>query len=109
MRPVAVIGIGKTAFGAFPDRDLRSSGLPPPPMSADPGRKNGVRSVPRPGSALIGGGGRPEVLGGCPRKSFTNRSLLPWQLRGAVFRGSKPFGPVHCRRYGDYWGAMHTV
>jgi acetyl-CoA C-acetyltransferase len=24
MRPVAVIGIGKTAFGAFPDRNLRS-------------------------------------------------------------------------------------
>src|ERR1700710_1740336 len=24
MRDVAVIGIGKTAFGAFPDRDLRS-------------------------------------------------------------------------------------
>src|SRR6202162_3671977 len=24
MRPVAVIGIGKTSFGAFPDRDLRS-------------------------------------------------------------------------------------
>ena len=24
MRPVAIIGIGKTAFGAFPDRDLRS-------------------------------------------------------------------------------------
>ncbi len=24
MRPVAVIGIGKTPFGAFPDRDLRS-------------------------------------------------------------------------------------
>jgi acetyl-CoA C-acetyltransferase len=24
MRPVAVIGLGKTAFGAFPDRDLRS-------------------------------------------------------------------------------------
>src|SRR6185312_7139885 len=24
MRPVAVIGMGKTAFGAFPDRDLRS-------------------------------------------------------------------------------------
>ena len=23
-RPVAVIGIGKTPFGAFPDRDLRS-------------------------------------------------------------------------------------
>ncbi|MGA2601856.1 MAG: beta-ketoacyl synthase N-terminal-like domain-containing protein, partial [Bryobacteraceae bacterium] len=23
MRPVAIIGIGKTAFGAFPDRDLR--------------------------------------------------------------------------------------
>ena len=24
MRQVAVVGIGKTAFGAFPDRDLRS-------------------------------------------------------------------------------------
>src|ERR1700734_1474110 len=24
MRPVAVVGIGKTAFGGFPDRDLRS-------------------------------------------------------------------------------------
>src|SRR5712671_3012766 len=24
MRPVAVIGVGKTAFGAFPDQDLRS-------------------------------------------------------------------------------------
>ena len=24
MRSVAVIGIGKTAFGAFPDRDIRS-------------------------------------------------------------------------------------
>src|SRR5260370_42305718 len=24
MRPVAVIGVGKTAFGAFPDRDLGS-------------------------------------------------------------------------------------
>ena len=24
MKAVAVIGIGKTAFGAFPDRDLRS-------------------------------------------------------------------------------------
>ena len=24
MRPVAVIGLGKTPFGAFPDRDLRS-------------------------------------------------------------------------------------
>src|ERR1700746_3659992 len=24
MRPVAIIGIGKTNFGAFPDRDLRS-------------------------------------------------------------------------------------
>src|SRR6202451_1650720 len=24
MRPVAIIGIGKTPFGAFPDRDLRS-------------------------------------------------------------------------------------
>src|SRR5690348_18348500 len=24
MRPVAIVGIGKTAFGAFPDRTLRS-------------------------------------------------------------------------------------
>jgi len=27
MRPVAVIGMGKTAFGTFPDRDLRSLGV----------------------------------------------------------------------------------
>lgn len=27
MRPVAVVGMGKTAFGAFPDRDLRSLAL----------------------------------------------------------------------------------
>src|SRR5580693_6361039 len=27
MKAVAVIGIGKTAFGAFPDRDLRSLGV----------------------------------------------------------------------------------
>jgi acetyl-CoA C-acetyltransferase len=27
MRPVAIVGIGKTAFGAFPDRDLRSLAL----------------------------------------------------------------------------------
>lgn len=32
MRPVAVIGIGKTQFGAFPDRDLRS-------LAAEAGRK----------------------------------------------------------------------
>lgn len=46
MRPVAVIGIGKTAFGAFPDRDLRSlateavthalqdANVPPPEVQA---------------------------------------------------------------------------
>jgi acetyl-CoA C-acetyltransferase len=27
MRPVAVVGIGKTAFGVFPDRDIRSLGV----------------------------------------------------------------------------------
>ena len=32
MRPVAVVGIGKTAFGAFPDRDLRS-------LAVEAGRK----------------------------------------------------------------------
>jgi acetyl-CoA C-acetyltransferase len=32
MRPVAVIGIGKTAFGAFPDRDLKS-------LAVEAGRK----------------------------------------------------------------------
>lgn len=32
MRPVAVIGIGKTPFGAFPDRDLRS-------LAVDAGRR----------------------------------------------------------------------
>jgi acetyl-CoA C-acetyltransferase len=32
MRPVAVIGVGKTSFGAFPDQDLRS-------MTVDAGRR----------------------------------------------------------------------
>ncbi len=32
MRPVAVVGIGKTAFGAFPDRDLKS-------LAVEAGRK----------------------------------------------------------------------
>jgi acetyl-CoA C-acetyltransferase len=32
MRPVAVVGVGKTAFGAFPDRDLRS-------LAVEAGRK----------------------------------------------------------------------
>jgi acetyl-CoA C-acetyltransferase len=32
MRPVAIIGVGKTAFGAFPDRDLRS-------LAVEAGRK----------------------------------------------------------------------
>ncbi len=32
MKPVAVVGIGKTAFGAFPDRDLRS-------LAVEAGRK----------------------------------------------------------------------
>jgi acetyl-CoA acetyltransferase len=27
MRPVAIVGIGKTPFGAFHDRDLRSLGV----------------------------------------------------------------------------------
>jgi acetyl-CoA C-acetyltransferase len=63
MRPVAVIGIGKTAFGAFPDRDLRS-------LAVEAGEK-----------ALKNGGVRPEqiesfYLGNFAGPSFVGQNHL---------------------------------
>src|SRR5436190_22925907 len=72
-------------------------------------RQNGFWSLPRPGSALAGGGGGSEVPGGRPRKSFTGRSLLFGQLRGAIIRGSEPFGAVYRRRDGDHRGSVHAL
>src|SRR5215472_14354629 len=63
MRPVAVIGIGKTPFGAFPDRDLRS-------LAVEAGEK-----------ALKNGGVRPDqiesfYLGNFAGPSFVGQNHL---------------------------------
>src|SRR6202795_183507 len=63
MRPVAIIGIGKTPFGAFPDRDLRS-------LAVEAGEK-----------ALKNGGVRPDqiesfYLGNFAGPSFVGQNHL---------------------------------
>ncbi len=59
MRPVAVIGIGKTQFGAFPDRDLRS-------LAAEAGRKcleNGNLQPSRVEALYLGNFAGPSFVG----------------------------------------------
>src|SRR5437868_14202327 len=71
MRPVVVIGIGKTAFGAFPDRDLRS-------LAVEAGQK-----------ALENAGARPEqieafYLGNFAGPSFVGQNHLAPYIAGAT-------------------------
>ncbi|MFB3828303.1 MAG: thiolase domain-containing protein [Bryobacteraceae bacterium] len=59
MRPVAVIGIGKTPFGAFPDRDLRS-------LAVDAGAKclkNGNVDASRVDAFFLGNFAGPSFVG----------------------------------------------
>ena len=59
MRPVAVIGIGKTAFGAFPDRDLRS-------LAVEAGEKcldNGHAAPSRVDAFFLGNFAGPSFVG----------------------------------------------
>jgi acetyl-CoA C-acetyltransferase len=59
MRPVAVIGAGKTHFGAFPDRDLRS-------LAAEAGRKcleNGHVEPSRVEAFFLGNFAGPSFVG----------------------------------------------
>ncbi len=73
MRPVAVVGIGKTAFGAFPDRDLRSLAVEAGQKALENGHANAVSS----------------------------RGVLSRQFRRAVVCRTESSGAVHCRRDGD--------
>ena len=75
MRPVAVVGIGKTAFGAFPDRDLRS-------LAVEAGEK-----------ALENGRAKPEqveafYLGNFAGPSFVGQNhLAPYVAAGMGITG----------------------
>jgi acetyl-CoA C-acetyltransferase len=71
MRPVAVIGIGKTPFGAFPDRDLRT-------LAVEAGQK-----------ALENAGAQPEqveafYLGNFAGPSFVGQNHLAPYIAGAM-------------------------
>src|SRR3979411_77615 len=59
MRPVAVIGIGKTRFGAFPDRDLRSLAT----EAGDKCLKNGQGSPFQMGAFYLGNFAGPSFVG----------------------------------------------
>ncbi|HEX5229997.1 MAG TPA: beta-ketoacyl synthase N-terminal-like domain-containing protein, partial [Bryobacteraceae bacterium] len=75
MRPVAVAGIGKTAFGAFPDRDLRS-------LAVEAGKK-----------ALENGRAKPEqveafYLGNFAGPAFVGQNhLAPYIASGIGLQG----------------------
>jgi acetyl-CoA C-acetyltransferase len=71
MRPVAVVGIGKTRFGAFPDRDLRS-------LAVDAGER-----------CLLDAGALPEqveafYLGNFAGPSFVGQNHLAPYIAGAM-------------------------
>jgi acetyl-CoA C-acetyltransferase len=71
MRPVAVVGIGKTSFGAFPDRDLRS-------LAVEAGQK-----------CLKNGNATPEkvdafYLGNFAGPSFVGQNHLAPYISGAL-------------------------
>src|SRR5213594_18530 len=59
MRPVAVIGIGKTRFGAFPDRDLRSLAV----EAGEKCLKNAHISPPEVESFFLGNFAGPSFVG----------------------------------------------
>ena len=67
MRPVAVVGIGKTAFGAFPDRDLRS-------LAVEAGQK-----------ALENGHANPSQVEAFYLGNFAGPSFVGTESSGAVY------------------------
>lgn len=71
MRPVAVIGIGKTAFGAFPDRDLRS-------LAVEAGAKALENASVRPGQIEA------FYLGNFAGPSFTGQNHLAPLIASAL-------------------------
>jgi acetyl-CoA C-acetyltransferase len=75
MRPVAVIGLGKTPFGAFPDRDLRS-------LAVEAGRKSFEDAHLRPAQIEA------FYLGNFAGPSFTGQNhLAPFIAAGLGLEG----------------------
>ena len=58
MRPVAVIGAGKTAFGVFPDRDLRSLAV----EAGEKALRNGNLAPAQIEKGFAGAGGDPAAV-----------------------------------------------
>ncbi|HEY3937984.1 MAG TPA: thiolase domain-containing protein [Bryobacteraceae bacterium] len=83
MRPVAVIGIGKTAFGAFPDRDLRSLAV------------EAVRNALADGS-VAAGAVEAFYLGNFAGPSFVGQNHLAPYIGMAA-----GFGGIPCTRFED--------
>ena len=83
MRPVAVIGIGKTAFGAFPDRDLRSLAL----EAIEQALKDGNVSASSVEAFYLGNFAGPSFVG--------QNHLAPYIGTGAGFEG------IPCTRFED--------
>src|SRR5258706_6373316 len=71
MRPVAVIGIGKTPFGAFPDRDLRSLAI----ESSQKCLKNGNVSPNQVDAFYLGNFAGPSFVGQSHLAPYISASL----------------------------------
>ena len=78
MRSVAVIGIGKTPFGAFPDRDLRS-------LAVESGRKALANAGIEPGQVEA------FYLGNFAGPSFVGQSHLAPFIAGPMGISGVPF------------------
>jgi acetyl-CoA C-acetyltransferase len=80
MRPVAIIGIGKTPFGAFPDRDLRS-------LAVDSGNK-----------ALLDAGLEPKAVEAFYLGNFAGPSFIGQSHLAPFIAGPMGITGVPCTR-----------
>jgi hypothetical protein len=71
MRPVAVIGIGKTPFGAFPGRDLRSLAV----EAGEKSLKNGHAAPAQVDAFFLGNFAGPSFVGQNHLAPYVSRAL----------------------------------
>src|ERR1700719_3028417 len=81
MRQVAVVGIGKTAFGAFPDRDLRS-------LAVEAGQK-----------ALENAGAKPSQVEAFHLGNFAGPSFVGQNHLAPYIAGAMGINGVACTRF----------
>ena len=81
MRPVAIVGIGKTAFGAFPDRTLRS-------LAVEAGEK-----------CMEDAGVSPSQI----------EAFYLGNFAGPSFVGQNPPGSLYRRKPRTHRGTMHPI